>query len=201
MFMLSFIRNIIVKNRLKKNLAKFQRLLSGDRTKGVLSKDETLSYVKDMLLEIFGYQKNEIISGSSIQFFDIAVKINTKIVYMIKCWPINVNLNNLWASYRPSKEEIKYCAANKVNWIVFTNGVDWQLYATSFNENGYKIESLSSFNILSVSYTNKNDIEKLAIVAKEGVKSSFHKKVLRSQRLYERAQKEPPFEVGIIVNI
>lgn len=57
MFMLSFIRNIIVKNRLKKNLAKFQRLLSGDRTKGVLSKDETLSYVKDMLLEIFGYQK------------------------------------------------------------------------------------------------------------------------------------------------
>ena len=200
MFMLSFIRNRIIKNRLKKNLAKYQRLLSVSRTYS-FSKDGVLPTVKDMLSEIFGYEQKEIVSGTSIHFFDIAVKINKKIIYMIKCLPIDVNLNNIWTSYRPSKEEIKYCAAKKVNWIVFTNGVDWQLYATSFNENGYKIESLSSFNILSVLYTNKNDIEKLATVAKEGVKSSFHKKVLRCQHLYERAQKKPPFEVGIMINI
>ena len=200
MFLLSFIRNRIIKNRLKKNLAKYQRLLSVSRTYS-FSKDGVLPTVKDMLSEIFGYEQKEIVSGTSIHFFDIAVKINKKIIYMIKCLPIDVNLNNIWTSYRPSKEEIKYCAAKKVNWIVFTNGVDWQLYATSFNENGYKIESLSSFNILSVLYTNKNDIEKLAIVSKEGVKSSFHKKVLRCQHLYERAQKKPPFEVGITINI
>ena len=200
MFLLSFIRNRIIKNRLKKNLAKYQHLLSVSRTYS-FSKDGVLPTVKDMLSEIFGYEQKEIVSGTRIHFFDIAVKINKKIIYMIKCLPIDVNLNNIWTSYRPSKEEIKYCAAKKVNWIVFTNGVDWQLYATSFNENGYKIESLSSFNILSVLYTNKNDIEKLAIVAKEGVKSSFHKKVLRCQHLYERAQKKPPFEVGIIINI
>lgn len=196
MFLLSFIRNRIIKNRLKKNLAKYQSLLSDPRTyNGMLSK------VKDMLSEIFGYEQKEIISGNSIQFFDIAVKINKRFIYMIKCLPIDVNLNNIWTSYRPSSQEIEYSFINKVNWIIFTNGIEWQIFAASFKKTGYKIEFLASFNILSVSYTNKNDIEKLAIVAKEGVKSSFHKKVLRNQHLYERAQKEPPFKVGIIVNI
>ena len=75
MFLLSFIRNRIIKNRLKKNLAKYQSLLSDPRTyNGMLSK------VKDMLSEIFGYEQKEIISGNSIQFFDIAVKINKKFI-------------------------------------------------------------------------------------------------------------------------
>ena len=77
MFLLSFIRNRIIKNRLKKNLAKYQRLLSVSRTYS-FSKDGVLPTVKDMLSEIFGYEQKEIVSGTSIHFFDIAVKINKK---------------------------------------------------------------------------------------------------------------------------
>ncbi len=144
--------------------------------------------IKDMLSEIFGYEQKEIISGTSIHFFDIAVKINKKIIYMIKCLPINVNLNNIWTSYRPSKEEIKYCAANKVNWIIFTNGIKWQIFAASFKKTGYKIEFLASFNILSMSYMNKKDIELLSLIAKEGVKSSFHKKMLHQHHHFWRVK-------------
>lgn len=187
MFLLSFIRNRIIKNRLKKNLAKYQRLLSVSRTYS-FSKDGVLPTVKDMLSEIFGYEQKEIVSGTSIHFFDIAVKINKKIIYMIKCLPIDVNLNNIWTSYRPSSQEIEYSFINKVNWIIFTNGIEWQIFAASFKKTGYKIEFLASFNILSVSYMNKNNIELLSLIAKEGVKSSFHKKMLHLQHHYRRAQ-------------
>jgi hypothetical protein len=209
MFLLSFIRNRIIKNRLKKNLAKYQRLLSVSRTYS-FSKDGVLSKVKDMLSEIFGYEQKEIISGNSIQFFDIAVKINKKFIYMIKCLPIDVNLNNIWTSYRtpeeamaafddvnlnniwtsyrPSSQEIEYSFINKVNWIIFTNGIEWQIYAASFKKTGYKIEFLASFNILSMSYMNKNDIELLTLIAKEGVKSSFHKKMLHLHHHFRRAE-------------
>ena len=192
MFLLSFIRNRIIKNRLKKNLAKYQRLLSVSRTYS-FSKDGVLPTVKDMLSEIFGYEQKEIISGTSINFFDIAVKINKKIIYMIKCLPIDVNLNNIWTSYRPSSQEIEYSFINKVNWIIFTNGIEWQIFAASFKKTGYKIEFLASFNILSVSYMNKNDIEKLAIVAKEGVKSSFHKKMLHQHHHFWRVEELKEF--------
>lgn len=187
MFLLSFIRNRIIKNRLKKNLAKYQRLLSVSGTYS-FTKDGVLPKVKDMLSEIFGYEPKEIISGNSIQFFDIAVKINKKFIYMIKCLPIDVNLNNIWTSYRPSSQEIEYSFINKVNWIIFTNGIEWQIFAASFKKTGYKIEFLASFNILSVSYMNKNDIELLTLVAKEGVKSSFHKKMLHLHHHFRRAE-------------
>lgn len=179
MFM-SFIRK-----RLEKNLAKIQNLLSLARTNGFLSKDGVLWYVKDVLSEIFGYQKNEIISDLNTDFFDIALTIDGKIVYMIKCFQSDVNLGRIYAFYNPSEEEIKYCAANKINWIIFTNGIKWYTLAISFNKNGHDKEYLPyhSVDILSISYTSEYDIESIAIIAKEGVKTSYRRKVLLDREL------------------
>lgn len=179
MFM-SFIRK-----RLEKNLAKIQNLLSLARTNGFLSKDGVLWYVKDVLSEIFGYQKNEIISDLNTDFFDIALTIDGKIVYMIKCFQSDVNLGRIYAFYNPSEEEIKYCAANKINWIIFTNGIKWYTLAISFNKNGHDKEYLPyhSVDIPSISYTSEYDIESIAIIAKEGVKTSYRRKVLLDREL------------------
>lgn len=174
-----------IKKRLEKNLAKIQNLLSVARTNGFLSKNGVLSYVKDVLSEIFGYQKNEIISDLNTDFFDIALTIDEKIVYMIKCFPSDVNLGRIYGFYNPSEEEIKYCAANKINWIIFTNGIKWYTLAISFNKNGHNKEYFPyhSVDILSISYTSEYDIESIAIIAKEGVKSSYRRKVLLDREL------------------
>lgn len=174
-----------IKKRLEKNLAKIQNLLSVARTNGFLSKNGVLSYVKDVLSEIFGYQKNEIISDLNTDFFDIALTIDEKIVYMIKCFPSDVNLGRIYGFYNPSEEEIKYCAANKINWIIFTNGIKWYTLAISFNKNGHNKEyhPYYSVDILSVSYTSEYDIESIAIIAKEGVKTSYRSKVLLDREL------------------
>jgi hypothetical protein len=179
-----------IKKRLEKNLAKIQNLLSLARTNGFLSKNGVLSYVKDVLSEIFGYQKNEIISDLNTDFFDIALTIDEKIVYMIKCFPIDVNLERIYEFYNSSEEEIKYCAANKINWIIFTNGIKWYTLAISFNKNGHNVENFPyhSVDILSISYTSEDDIdeydiESIAIIAKEGVKTSYRRKVLLDREL------------------
>lgn len=174
-----------IKKRLEKNLAKIQNLLSLARTNGFLSKDGVLWYVKDVLSEIFGYQKNEIISDLNTDFFDIALTIDGKIVYMIKCFQSDVNLGRIYAFYNPSEEEIKYCAANKINWIIFTNGIKWYTLAISFNKNGHDKEYLPyhSVDIPSISYTSEYDIESIAIIAKEGVKTSYRRKVLLDREL------------------
>lgn len=184
-----------IKKRLEKNLAKIQNLLSLARTNGFLSKDGVLWYVKDVLSEIFGYQKNEIISDLNTDFFDIALTIDGKIVCMIKCFPSDVNLERIYEFYNPSEEEIKYCATNKINWIICTNGIKWYTLAISFNKNGHNVEYFPyhSVDILSISYTSEDDIdeydiESIAIIAKEG--TSYRRKVLLDRELGSQVLRE-----------
>jgi hypothetical protein len=107
---------------------------------------------------------------------------------MIKCFPSDVNLKRIYGFYNPSEEEIKYCAANKINWIIFTNGIKWYTLAISFNKNGHNVEYFPyhSVDILSISYTSEDDIdeydiESIAIIAKEG--TSYRRKVLLDREL------------------
>jgi hypothetical protein len=98
---------------------------------------------------------------------------------------IYVNLERIYAFYNPSEEEIKYCATNKINWIIFTNGIKWYTLAISFNKNGHNKEypPYHSVDILSISYTSEYAIESIAIIAKEGVKTSYRRKVLLDREL------------------
>lgn len=173
-------------DRIKNNLTKFQDVLRIAKDRD-LNESDTVSIITDMLSEIFGYEKYyEITSELAIRgtYCDIAIKLNGKIEYLIECKAVGIDLKD-----NHLRQAIGYGVNKGVQWIILTNGIEWQVHKLKF-EKPIQCELVAKFDIPTISLKNERDIQKLAIITKEGVEKAFR------EEMYEKIQCFNKYVVG-----
>lgn len=164
--------------RIRSNIGKFQKVLAIAKDRD-LNESDTVSIIVDILAEIFGYDKYlEVTSELAIRgtYCDLAIKLNDKFEYLIECKAIGIDLkeNHL-------RQAVNYGANKGIQWIILTNGADWQIYRLKF-EQPIQWELVARFDLSTMTLKNERDLEKLAIITKEGVEKGFR------GELYEKIQ-------------
>ena len=154
-----------VSDRLSKQTRKFQRILKAARDRDV-NESDTVAIIVDMLADVFGFDKYEdITSEYSIRgtYCDLAVKDEGRVKYLIEVKAIGLDLKDTHL-----RQAVGYGAQHGIQWVVLTNGVDWEIYRIKI-ERSLGHELLTSFNYLDLSSRKREDQELLFLLCKEGL--------------------------------
>ncbi len=157
-----------VADRVSASLKHFQAVLAQQKARDV-SEADTVTVVKDLLSEVFGYDKYaELTSEHSIRgtFCDLAVKIDNRLALLIEVKAVGVELKD-----QHVKQAVDYASNVGCEWVVLTNGIDWRLYHVLFKKPIDKQE-IAHINMLSASARNVSDMEKLYLLTREGFSKS-----------------------------
>lgn len=154
-----------VLDRFSSTLKSFQTIATLHKSRDV-SEADTVTLVKDMLSDTFGYDKyQELTSEQQIRgtFCDLAVKIDGKIKYLIEVKAAGINLNDSHL-----RQAVNYGAHEGIEWIVLTNAIEWHIYRIKFGQ-PIEYEEVSSFSILNVNLKNEEDVRRLFLLCREGI--------------------------------
>lgn len=176
-------------DRIRTALPKFQKVLDIAKDRD-LNESDTVSIITDILAEVFGYDKYlEVTSELAIRgtYCDLAIKLGDKFQYLIECKAIGTDLKEAHL-----RQAIGYGANKGIQWIILTNGLDWQIYRLRF-EQPIAWDMVARFDLLSVSLKNDRDVEKLITVTKEGVEKGAR------EDLYEKTQCVNRFVAGALI--
>lgn len=176
-------------DRIKTSVPKFQKVLAIAKDRD-LNESDTVSIITDILAEVFGYDKYlEVTSELAIRgtYCDLAIKIGDKFQYLIECKAIGTDLKEAHL-----RQAIGYGANKGIQWLILTNGIDWQIYRLRF-EQPIAWDMVARFDLSAVSLKNERDIEKLIIVTKEGVEKGAR------EDLYEKTQCVNRFVAGALI--
>jgi hypothetical protein len=167
-----------VADRLARSVERFQKVLQLARDRDVNEAD-TVSIIKDMLAEVFGYDKYvDVTSEFAVRgtYCDLAIKIENKVEYMIEAKAIGLDLKDSHL-----RQAIEYGANNGVQWCILTNGVMWQVYSIRF-EKPINFDLVCSINFMEIDPKNEEHLHRLYLLCKEGLskdaREEFHEKLL-----------------------
>ena len=178
-----------VRDRLIQGLKTFRPVLENAKVRDVNEAD-TVTIVKDMLADVFGYDKySEVTSEYSIRgtYCDLATKIDGKIQTLIEVKAIGLDLND-----KHVKQAVDYAANQGVDWVLLTNGVSWRVYHVRFSK-PIEHELVIDLNFTQLDTRNNQDIDHLFLWCKEG----FAKSVLGEY--HDQRQALNRFFVGAVI--
>jgi len=171
-----------VGDRLVRSINKFQQVLKLAKDRDV-NESDTVSIIKDMLSEVFGYDKYlEVTSEFAVRgtYCDLAIKINNKIEFLIEVKAIGRGLKESHL-----RQVIDYAANNGAQWVSLTNGLVWQVYKIRF-EKPIAYDLVCEFSLVELDPKNEEHLERLFILCKEGLakdaRGDFHEKTLTVNR-------------------
>jgi hypothetical protein len=163
-------------DRVASKIKHYQAITATQRSRDV-SEADTVTVVKDMLADIFGYDKYaELTSEQQIKgsFCDLAIKIEGKIRYLIEVKSAGLELKQNHLT-----QAINYGANLGIEWVVLTNSIDWKIYKIVFGQPVIH-EEVISFMISDISANKEEDLEALFILAREGIATdaiaTFHQR-------------------------
>lgn len=152
-------------NEIALNLKKFQGIVQDAKTRDV-NESDTVIILTDIYERLLGWNKyEEITSETCIRgtYCDLALKIDgkTKVLIEVKAVGIALKENHI-------RQAVEYGAKSGVEWVVLTNGVEWQVYKVIF---GKPISQLliHSFDFLSLNHKAEEDLRSLALLSRKGV--------------------------------
>ncbi len=162
------------------SLKHFQPILNSAKTRDI-NETDTVTIVKDMLNELFGYDKYaEVTSEFSIRgtFCDLAIKLRDKIQFLVEVKAIGTEL-------KPNhiKQAVDYAANQGIDWVILTNGIHWFVFKVHFDKPIEK-ELVSEFNLIDMNHKNKEQLMQIYMLSKKGWLRSIiddfqlHKKAL-----------------------
>lgn len=150
--------------RLVNGLRRFQPILSAAKSRDAGEAD-TSTIVKDMLSEMFGYDKySEVTSEFMIKgtYCDLAIKLDGKLSILVEVKAIGLDLKDQYV-----KQAVDYAANQGVDWVVLTNGAVWRIYRVIFGQ-PISAEQVFECDILSLNAKSRPQVESLYLLAKEG---------------------------------
>lgn len=156
-------------DRLSSGIKRFQPILNNAKTRDV-NESDTVIIITDMLSEIFGYDKySEITSEFMIRstYCDLAIKLDGKLAFLLEVKAIGLELKDNFV-----KQAVDYAANQGVDFVVLTNGVLWKVYKITFAK-PVDSELVFEIDFLTLNNKNKDDVEKLSLLSKEGWQKSF----------------------------
>lgn len=156
-----------VQERFLDRIRPFQKIAEQQKAKDV-SEADTVTVVKDILAEVFGYDKyEELTSEHQIKgtFCDLAVKIDGKLRLLIEVKAAGVTLNSSHL-----RQAVNYGVTQGIEWVALTNGINWQVYKIKFGQPPVE-EELARFDFLAINPKNEDDMQKIFLLCKEGMTS------------------------------
>ena len=164
-----------VQERIVAGLKRYQPIVGKLRERDI-SEADTVTVIKDMLSEIFGYDKYaELTSEQQIRgtFCDLAVRVEGKVYYLAEVKSAGTNLND-----NHIRQAVNYGAHQGIEWIILSNALEWRLYRIRF---GQPIDwnLVYTLDIGSLSSRSADDLGKLYLLCRESISSDalvdFHR--------------------------
>jgi hypothetical protein len=164
-----------------------------------ISEADTVTVIKDMLSDIFGYDKYaELTSEQQIRgtFCDLAIRVEGKIHYLAEVKSAGTTLND-----NHLRQAVNYGAHQGIEWILLTNGIIWKVYRIKFGQ-PIDWEEVYTFDMGTLSTRSGDDLAKLAMLCRENITrdalESFHRQaqILNRYVVSELLLSEP--EVGML---
>lgn len=157
-------------DRLVAGVKHFQPILSSAKARDVNEAD-TVTIVKDMLADIFGYDKySEVTSEYAIRgsYCDLATKIDGAIAALVEVKAIGLDLKD-----QHVKQAVDYAANKGVDWVLLTNGIVWRVYRIQFTK-PIDQELVVDLDFGKLSHKSEQDLGLLYLWCKEGwIKSAL----------------------------
>jgi hypothetical protein len=153
-----------VAERLVAGIKRFQPVLAAAKSRDV-GESDTVTIVKDMLAEVFGYDKySEVTSEFAIRstYCDLAIKLDGALQTLIEVKAIGLDLKATHA-----KQAVDYAANQGVDWVLLTNGVSWRVYRVIFAK-PIDQELVIDIDFCALNPRNEPDLELLYLWCKEG---------------------------------
>ncbi len=153
-----------VAERLVAGLKRYQPILAAAKARDV-GETDTVTIVKDMLADIFGYDKySELTSEYAIRgtYCDLAIKLDAKLSTLIEVKAIGIDLKESHV-----KQAVDYAANQGVDWVLLTNGVRWCVYHVFFTR-PIGQELVVDIDVSTLNSRSESDLETLYLWCKEG---------------------------------
>jgi len=178
-----------VYDRLVAGLKRFQPILGTAKARDAGEAD-TSTIVKDMLSEVFGFDKYTDITSEYLikgTFCDLAVKLEGKLRILIEVKAIGLELKD-----GHTKQAADYAANQGIEWVILTNGAIWRIYRLLFAQ-PISHDLVYEADLLSMNYKNKSQVENLFLFAKEGQVTTA------LEEFHERGQAKSRYLLGAMV--
>jgi len=157
-----------VSDRFSSELTKYKRALTRAK-KHDIGEADTVDIITRMLSDVFGYDLlTEITREYAIRktFCDIAIKHDGKIRYLIEVKSIGTDLNESHL-----RQVSNYGAKEGVDWVVLTNGDEWQIYKLKV-QGKVDEDLIFKFSITELNLRKDDDKDKLFTLCKEAISKS-----------------------------
>jgi hypothetical protein len=169
-------------DRVVAGLKRYQPIVRKLRERDI-SEADTVTVIKDMLSEIFGYDKYaELTSEQQIRgtFCDLAIRVEGKIYYLAEVKSAGTNLND-----NHLRQAINYGAHEGIEWIILTNAIDWKIYRIKFGQ-PIDYEEVYRFDIGQISSRSSDDLAKLFMLCRESISSDSLAEYHRQAQILNR---------------
>ncbi|MEW6614855.1 MAG: restriction endonuclease subunit R [Thermodesulfobacteriota bacterium] len=157
-----------VTERIITQLKKYRSILVEAKDRDI-NESDTVVIIADMLADILGYKKYlEITTEFAIRgtYVDLAVKVGNEVRFLIEAKAIDSPLKDIYI-----KQAIDYGANHGIEWVILSNGINWQIYKIHFKQ---PIDKSLVYE-LDVLQTNPKDpqlLECLGNLSREGFTQS-----------------------------
>lgn len=164
------------RERVQARLRSFQEIVADQRLRQT-SEADTATVVKDLLGEVFGYDKyRELVGEFRIggAFCDLAVQVEGRTRLLVEIKAAHTGL-----ARRGARQAVNYAAHEGVEWVVLTNACDWRVYRVTFGRPlGY--EEILRFQLLDLDPQLRSDLALLHLLSREGLAGdalgAFHRR-------------------------
>jgi predicted type IV restriction endonuclease len=150
--------------RITAGIKRLSPIIQQQRARDV-SEADTVTLVKDLLAEVFGYDKyTDVTSEHAIRgtYCDLAIKLDEKLAELIEVKAIGMNLED-----RHVRQVVDYAANEGIEWVILTNGAVWRLYHVLFDKPIDK-QLVAEIDITTIDCRKDRDLEMLFPFTKEG---------------------------------
>lgn len=149
--------------RAKANLRRYQKILEHARARDV-NESDTVVIVTDFLADVLGYDKYEDVTREvavRATFVDLAIKREGQLQFLIEVKSAGAELRDTHL-----QQALNYGANQGVEWILLTNGIEWQAHRIRF-EQPIATDLVFTLNLLDPAAKPAQLMERLFLISKE----------------------------------
>ena len=171
-----------VQDRFVAGLRRYQPIVRRLKERDI-SEADTVTVIKDMLCDIFGYDKyTELTSEQQIRgtFCDLAIKVGDKVQYLAEVKSAGTNLadNHL-------RQAVNYGAHHGIEWVLLTNAITWKIYRIRFAQ-PIDWDEVCCFDMDALSARSTDDLAKLFMLSRESVSTDALQAYHRQSQILNR---------------
>jgi predicted type IV restriction endonuclease len=151
-------------DRAKPALRKYQRALGAAKSRDV-NESDTRVIISDFVADVLGFDKySELTSEFAVKstFCDLAIKVKGKLRFLIECKSIGTDLKD-----NHLRQATDYGANEGVEWVLLTNGSEWQAHRIRF-EQPIRADQVFSINLLDPAAKGADLLNHLYLISREG---------------------------------